>query len=538
MKKNILSLAVASGVAGLAVSAQAAMYLNPEGTGEVLLYPYYNAENGNETSMHIVNTTGSAKAVKVRFMEYVNSQEVLDFNLYMSKNDHFSFTIFSNPNGEGAAIVTRDNSCTVPALGDSTVGAPYTGSTTVNADGSTTRIQPFLPYQYAADAYNSDYRTNVGHVEVIEMGTLFDIADNTETADVDETFTPATWATHSAAGVPANCGALVAAWTTGATEATDGAWITTAGLGITAPAGGLYGVSNLLNNSDAAAYGVEAAAIADFWDGLEEGHSNPGSVLPSLASGDNESLVPNAGVFRTLTFTDGTVTESAPNASGRQIDAVSSLFMAESISNDVMTNADLSGETDWIVTFPTRRYYVNGETVQAPFTDLYAGVDVAAAEDGTGAVVGAPDSSCESVVITAWDREESSPAAGTPGAPIFSPAPSTTTTTTALPQLCYETNTIAVNGVSAVNATVSTDTIAAAAISVNNANGEGWQRIEFNTTANPHNMGVATTSAGDDAGRLIGGLPVMGFAAFEYTNATSNYGFVSDHKTSIGGSAL
>ena len=37
MKKNILSVAVASGVAGLALNAQAAMYLNPEGTGEVLL---------------------------------------------------------------------------------------------------------------------------------------------------------------------------------------------------------------------------------------------------------------------------------------------------------------------------------------------------------------------------------------------------------------------------------------------------------------------------------------------------------------------
>ena len=116
MKKNILSLAVATSVAGAAVTAQAAMYLNPEGTGEVLLFPYYNAQNGNETSMHIVNTSASeAKAVKVRFLEYVNSQEVLDFNLYLSPSDHFSFTIFQQ--GDGGAIVTADNSCTVPELG-------------------------------------------------------------------------------------------------------------------------------------------------------------------------------------------------------------------------------------------------------------------------------------------------------------------------------------------------------------------------------------------------------------------------------------
>ena len=532
MKKNILSLAVASGVAGLAVSAQAAMYLNPEGTGEVLLFPYYNAENGNETSMHIVNTTDKAKAVKVRFMEYVNSQEVLDFNLYLSKYDHFAFTIFSNPNGEGAAIITRDNSCTVPALGDASVPAPYSGSTTENADGSVTRIQPFLPYQYSGDAYDSDYRTNIGHVEVIEMGELFDTSDDTDTTTVDETWTPAAWATHDATGVPANCAALVAAWTTGATEATDGGWITTAGLGITAPAGGLYGLSNVLNNSDAAAYGIEPSAIASFWDGTDEGHSNPGSVLPSLASGDHESQIPYGESYKKLTFTDGTITETDPNASGRQIDAVSSLFMAESIANDVMTNADLAGETDWVVTFPTRRYYVNGETVQAPFTDLYAGVTIAAGADGTGGVTGLPNSSCEAVVITAWDREESSPEAGSPGAPIFSPAPPGETPTTTLPTLCYETNTIAVNGVSAMNALVSDATTAQAAIALTNDNGEGWQRIDFDTAANPHKMGLASGT------NTIDGLPVIGFAAFKYTNATSNYGFVSDHKTSVGGSAL
>ena len=171
MKKNILSLAVASGVAGLAVSAQAAMYVNPEGTGEVLLFPYYNAQNGNETSMHIVNTTADAKAVKVRFMEYVNSQEVLDFNLYLSEYDHFSFTIFADPDGDGAAIITRDNSCTVPALGAE--GGSYPGYTQENADGSITRVQPFLPYQYADDEYNAIQRTMAGHVEVIEICLLY-----------------------------------------------------------------------------------------------------------------------------------------------------------------------------------------------------------------------------------------------------------------------------------------------------------------------------------------------------------------------------
>ena len=61
------------------------MYSNPEGTGEVLLFPFYDAENGNATNMHIVNTTEKVKAVKVRFLEYKASYEVLDFNLYLSQ---------------------------------------------------------------------------------------------------------------------------------------------------------------------------------------------------------------------------------------------------------------------------------------------------------------------------------------------------------------------------------------------------------------------------------------------------------------------
>jgi hypothetical protein len=505
MKKNILSLAVASSVAGLAVTAQASMYLNPEGTGEVLLFPYYNAQNENQTSMSIVNTSDDAKAVKVRFMEYVNSQEVLDFNLYLSAKDHFAFTIYQV--GDGAGIVTTDNSCTVPELG--TGSGTYAGSKEELPDGATKRIQPFVPYQYASgatpDLYIDDSRNMVGHVEVIEMGVLSD--DGTTLAT---SFDPASYATHGSNGVPANCAALVAAWSTG------GAWLAEGALqrNVGAPTGGLYGVSNMLNNTDAAAYGVEASAIADFWAGTTTGHAVPGSTDPSLTDGDVKSLIPNKGAFYEVTFTDA-------------IDAVSSLFMATSISNDVMAAPGLAGETDWVVTFPTRRYYVN-ELLAAnrlPFTDRY---------QGSNSTAGGPASSCETVTINQVDREESQTDPTIDG-PIFSPPPPDPVAGDPN-QLCYETNTIAVNGVSALNAGVSTDTVLDAAISVGwgQDQPEGWQTISF-TDANV--MTAASTPTGAN-GATINGLPVLGFAAFEYTNGAKNFGFVSDHKTTVAGSAL
>jgi hypothetical protein len=492
MKKNLMSLAVAAGVAGITASAQAAMYVNPEGTGQVLLFPYYNAENGNETSMHIVNTTKQAKAVKVRFMEYVNSQEVLDFNLYLSAEDHFSFTIFKNPNGDGGAIVTRDNSCTVPALGDANAGIP--GSTTTNADGSITRIQPFLNYQYDDDKYKGIYRSNIGHVEVIEMGEL----NNSGTKLYKS------WATHGATGVPANCAKLVTAWSTG------GSWKADATDGITAATGGLYGLSNQLNAADAAAFGVEPAAIANFWPANQFNHSDPGSVLPSLASGDLSSLVPNAGSYYQLGF-----------STGRKVDAVSSLFMSKAVMNDVMINPDLNGLTDWVITFPTRRYYVNSAVAIAPFTDKY---------DGTKD----PDNACEEISINQWDREEAF--IDVTETPVFSPKPDTPAA--AKNYLCYETNTIAAGSdTSALNATMSTATNKAAAVKLAFPYTEGWQKISFLNAKHkitPASVGgvTNTTSA------TIDGLPAIGFGAFKYVNGASSFGFVSDHKTEVAGSAI
>lgn len=505
MKKNILSLAVATSVAGAAVTAQAAMYLNPEGTGQVLLFPYYNAQNGNETSMHIVNTSATeAKAVKVRFLEYVNSQEVLDFNLYLSANDHFSFTIYQK--GDGGAIVTTDNSCTVPELG--TGSGDFGGEQEVLADGAIKRVQPFVNYAYgvgtSADSYATIDRTLAGHVEVIEMGVLEDAGGTG--------FNPASYATHGSDGVPANCAALVSAWST--TAGVEGTWLDSdtalsEDIGVTAPTGKLYGVANMLNNSDAAAYGMEASAIANFWRETVSHHEAPGDKFPSLAQGDYQSIIQNAGASTTLTYTDTT-----------RIDAVSSLLMAKSIANDVMADPGLAGETDWVVTFPTRRYYVDLTTARLPFTDPYV---------GSGTTTGAgPTSSCEEVTIDQVDREESITDPGSDG-PQFSPEPPPGEDPDK-PVLCYETNTIAINGVSALNAEPGTDTVADVAISLPWTPDQpaGWQAITFDDA----------NKLTDASNKVLNGLPVIGFAAFEYTNGTKNFGFVSDHKTMITGSGI
>src|SRR5210317_258321 len=116
MNRKNLTAAVLAGLAGAAgiVGSAQAVNINSDGLGQVLIYPYYTTNGGNATVLSVVNTTGSAKAVKVRFKEGKNSREVLDFNLYMSAYDVWTAAI---ADVEGTpSLVVNDNTCTVPYL--------------------------------------------------------------------------------------------------------------------------------------------------------------------------------------------------------------------------------------------------------------------------------------------------------------------------------------------------------------------------------------------------------------------------------------
>ena len=395
----------------------------------------------------------------------------------------------------------------------------------ITDDGA--RIQPFLPFQYQGEYSGLDFdaRSQVGHVEVIEMGVLTDEDTSSTTA-----FNPAAYATHDSAGIPANSDALVAAWdpNTGKwTAATDGE-TGYASLQIDPPSGGLYGLSNVLDSNGASAYGIEPSAIDDFWPAGESGHTNPGTTAPSLGSGDTSSIITVNAEAVTLTF-------------GKGWDAVSSLFMSNTISNDVMMNPVVNGMTDWIVTFPTKREYVNTTTATNPFGDAYA--------RGTKTkplTYEADNLACEAIGVKQWNREESTPALT--GKPIFSPAPPGAEYVPF--QLCLETNTIAMGAAgtasvtNTVLATEGAEYLPASNLSFIAGEDEGWMQMTFKATVSgseiaPHQfIEVATTSKSQATGKYLDGLPVMGFAAYKYGNGDREYGFVSDHKTSKAGSAI
>ena len=185
MKKKALPMAVGAATAVVMSTAQAAMYLNNGGTGEALVFPFYSAENGNNTNVSIVNTvsavydeegveqgSGAWKAVKVRIIEGQISAEVLDFNLYMSPRDHFSFAISATEDG-GGMLVTGDNSCTVPAIpAEGVAFRNYAYSSDLFAADADTDAP-----EYAGWDNTGIERSAIGYIEIIEMGQLDPNAD-------------------------------------------------------------------------------------------------------------------------------------------------------------------------------------------------------------------------------------------------------------------------------------------------------------------------------------------------------------------------
>ncbi len=444
MKKKLLSLAVVSALGGAGIAQ--AVHVNPDGLGQVLIYPFYTVEGGGDTYVSVTNTTSVGKAVKVRFLEAMNSQEVLDFNLYLSPKDVWT-AVVTSANDDGPAVLrTTDNSCTVPEIA---------------AD------IPFRNTQYLADSVNGVERTREGYVEIIEMG---EVVDNPALG----------WITHDSSGVPANCAAVRARWAAG------GAWATNPTLDLGVPGGGMYGYGVLINVADGTDATYDAIALDDFSSTIL--HTNPGSILPSLDSADPVADIISGNQIIEAFFDEG-------------IDAVSALFMHDRIANDYVLAPEIAAGTDWVVNFPTKRFYTN--------LSFVAGISTFRAPFTTGWNRNT-SRACEPFGITYYDREERAEV----GELDFSPLPAEL-----VDALCWEANVVTFND---------SDVLYSERVRTNLPVifDNGWAEFDF-------------TGAGrqlvDLDGTVFNGLPVVGFAVQRYFNGDvggllSHYAGLVNHK--------
>src|SRR5207249_6476864 len=235
--------AALAGVGALGVTGAAdAVNVNPNGLCKALIYPYYtvqsdSAGNAYNSLLSVVNTTNSAKAVKVRFLEGKNSREVLDFNVFLSKRDVWTAAVLPSPSG-GGRVFSFDKSCTIPAntflaAGVDFVNFAYVGS---NDDKGGTGLD----------------RTKEGYVEIIEMATF-------------PTYTCTSIQVTHVGGVPFDCDNV-----SDAGAATDQA----------SASGGLFGGMSLINVGAGSDYTEDAVALERFNRGPL--YQPAGSVSPQL----------------------------------------------------------------------------------------------------------------------------------------------------------------------------------------------------------------------------------------------------------------
>lgn len=516
MKKNSLTTAIVAGFAGVAGLAGVAnaVNLNPDGLGQVLIYPYYTVNGGNATLISVVNTTNVAKAVKVRVLESLNSAEVLDFNLYLSPFDVWSAEITAA--GDGAQLTTSDRSCTVPNV-------------------FANQPVPFRPYEFEENNPDilgllgtaSQSRLRQGHIEMIEMGTLFNITG----------FAPATAVTHGSTGVPSNCAVVENAWAQG------GQWATTNGAtAVNAPTGGLFGAGTIVDVSFGRALPYNADAIDGFWtnagiandaDGSQADlHRAPGTIDPSLANARTGVGIATARIFDNGAPVNVVYQEGLP-------DAVSAVLMSRFIYNEYNISTALAAASEWVITFPTKRlhtYLPVGSDVR-PFSDNSEAGQATSLRDGLPFDT---FGSCDSIAFRYWDREERTTTTGVD----FSPPRSSPGLA-----LCWESNVLAFN--QSLGTTTATAVLGVTA--EQGANGvtpivfqQGWARIEFDdpSIAGFQNYLASGLREGDGNRVAIVGLPVVGFWAADFLNAgvsagvRANFGGIHKHRADRDGYLL
>ncbi len=480
--------AALAGVGALGVTGAAdAVNVNPNGLGQALIYPYYtvnsdSAGNAYNSLLSVVNTTTSAKAVKVRFLEGKNSREVLDFNLFLSKKDVWTAAILPSSSG-GGKIVSFDKSCTIP---DNSNLAPP-GVDFVN---------------FAFVGSNDDKggsgldRTKEGYVEIIEMAVF-------------PTYTCTSIQVTHVSGVPFDCA--------GVSDAGAAADQRSA-------SGGLFGGMSLINVGAGTDFTEDAVALERFNRGPL--YQPAGSVSPQLTdSSPKTSVVFAAEPNKPLIFPNdlGVYISKWPTPLYNPADTVSAVLMHDSVMNEFVLDVGTKSGTDWVVTFPTKRFYVNTGTGSAP--KLF--------QRNFNSTAGA----CDDVTLNIYDREERT--TSTPQT--FSPPPPTSTTS-----ICWEANIITFNN-SNVLASVNKSNITTGFEN-------GWLRLGFarSTATTFHTLGNVTNTVHVFNASFIStgltktylGLPVVGFAVQSFTNGTlvvggtsvlANYGgnFVQKATTTI-----
>ena len=393
MKKNVLALSIAAMIGGLGFAGAAsavvingtlvpdaktlgatnanAFELSNGGVGHNLIVPYFTAQDGNMTVLHLTNTdVKNGKAVKVRFRGAANSDDILDFQVLLSPGDVWTGAVTAGADGV-AQLTTADGTCTVPTL---TKG--------VAQSFDTRRLQGSLS---AADKAAG---TREGYVEIFNMADIPDLDVYGSPAGKSALFK----AIKHVGGV-APCTASVIDTALLETNYTEP---TAAAAGFATPTTGLMGDWYIINVAKTTTFSGGATALTAVSAAGVAGRGNF-VLFPQLSAsvGSPDAFTADPAL-RTVAANVGTtkvvggavdplpanytlpVVEAAyydlPDLStpylapantpitaagaATQAELLTQQLAVKSITNQYANDASITAKTDWVFSMPTRRYSV------------------------------------------------------------------------------------------------------------------------------------------------------------------------------------
>ena len=337
--------------AAVAAANAEAVHISANGTGQVLLFPYYTVRNGFATILSVINTQNNTKIVKVRFLEGMNGREVSSFNLFLAPNDTWTTAVVETANG--ARIITNDNSCVTPS-------DLFTETRRLSGGQL---LNEFFNFQYTGGrqdnpAFSSLDRTREGYLEIIEMGVI-DPTLSTTAAQIVGYAKPRNFNSNTY-----NCAALDS-FDSLSNSPRGILFPNTSAAMMVPPRGGLKGRASLINAANGANYSF-APTTLDGWSS---------QIAYSPAGDASGTLLRDAFPATSMvTTTVGIVTSRWAN--GR--DAVSAVLMRESLINEYVLDTGTVSQTDWVATFPTKPFYTDPLVVvantgtRAPFSGTFS----------------------------------------------------------------------------------------------------------------------------------------------------------------------
>jgi len=329
MKKKLLAVGVAATLGALSGVSNAAITVAQNGVGHINILPYYSVQSGNTTLISIANTDAvNGKAVKVRFRGAQFSDDVFDFQVFLSPADVWTAAV--SLDGTVARLATSDKSCTLP--------------TSVNQQFVTARL---------LDA-NKAQGTREGYVEIINMGDIIDTAHGASTAQ-NALFT----ATKHVNGVaPCTAATLIG------TDAIPNDLTAS----LSAPTSGLTSFATIINVASSKAFTIPGTALVQS-TAVPVRYSRQANLTIGTAS---FGAAPAFGLLQTADSVFDTATGkvtmyefdlpdlSTPYGTASttaQLAELQGILQKASVVTEYATADSILAATDVVLSQPTRRYY-------------------------------------------------------------------------------------------------------------------------------------------------------------------------------------